>query len=264
MKTFDYHKPSSVDEASKLLAQGDAMALAGGMTIIPTMKQRLNSPRAVVDLSAIGELRVIEMHKTKGLVIGAMATHAEVAAHDLVREKIPALAKLANGIGDAQVRNRGTCGGSIANNDPAADYPAALLALGGDVHTNKREIKADDYFQGMFTTALEEGKGEVIRHLHLHVPETAAYKKFAQPASLYALAGVFVAKTQDGVRVAVTGAGSDGVFRIKEFEDALTKKFSPESVPAASPKGLLSDLHGSPEYRASLITTLTKRAVSSC
>ena len=262
MKTFDYHKPSSVDEASKLLAQGDAMALAGGMTIIPTMKQRLNSPRAVVDLSAIGELRVIEMHKTKGLVIGAMATHAEVAAHDLVREKIPALAKLANGIGDAQVRNRGTCGGSIANNDPAADYPAALLALGGDVHTNKREIKADDYFQGLFTTALEEG--EVIRHLHLHVPEAAAYEKFPQPASLYALVGVFVAKTKDGARVAVTGAGADGVFRLKEYEAALTKNFSPDAIPAAAPKGLLSDLHGSPEYRASLITTLTKRAVASC
>ncbi|MGI9337867.1 MAG: FAD binding domain-containing protein [Gammaproteobacteria bacterium] len=265
MKSFDYHKPSSVADAAKLLADGDAMALAGGMTLLPTMKQRLNSPRAVVDLSAIEALRGIRMHETKGLVVGAMATHAEVAASVLVRDNIPALAKLAGGIGDAQVRNCGTAGGSVANNDPAADYPAALLALGGSVHTNKREINADDFFCGLFATALEED--EIIAHLHLPVPQKAAYQKFAQPASLYALVGVFVAQTSGGVRVAYTGAGNGGVFRAPPVEDALKANFSPDAVPEvpqAEVQNLMSDMHGSAEYRASLMHTLTKRAVASC
>lgn len=265
MKSFDYHKPSSVAEAAKLLADGDAMALAGGMTLLPTMKQRLNSPRAVVDLAAAEALRGIRMHERKGLVIGAMATHAEVAASDVVRDNIPALAKLADGIGDVQVRNRGTAGGSIANNDPAADYPAALLALGGSVHTNKREINADDFFCGLFSTALEEG--EVILHLHLPLPQKAAYQKFAQPASLYALVGVFVAKTSAGVRVAYTGCGGEGVFRAPPVEEALTANFSPDAVPEvpqAELQNLMSDMHGSAAYRASLMQTLTRRAVAAC
>ena len=164
MKSFDYHKPSSVSEAAKLLSQDDAIALAGGMTLLPTMKQRLNSPRAVVDLAGIEELRGIRIHDTKGLVIGAMTTHSEVAASDLVCKQIPALAQLAGNIGDAQVRNRGTAGGSLANNDPAADYPAAFLALGGSVHTNKREINADDFFAGLFSTTLEAGEVSICRY----------------------------------------------------------------------------------------------------
>lgn len=264
MKSFEYHLAASVDEAARLLSGGDAVALAGGMTLLPTMKQRLNNPRAVVDLSGLEELRGIRMHETKGLVIGAMMTHAEVAGNALVQESIPALAILASGIGDAQVRNCGTIGGSIANNDPAADYPAALLALGGSVHTNKREINADDFFCGLFATALEEG--EVILHFHLPVPAKAAYQKFAQPASLYALTGVFVAKHSGGVRVAYTGCGIDGVFRAPPVEDALNANFAPDAVPevAAEEVGnLMTDMHGSAEYRASLMRTLTQRAVAS-
>ncbi len=260
MKTFEYHKPSSLDDAAKLLAQADAVALAGGMTLLPVMKQRLNSPSVVVDLAALEDLRGIRENESKGVVLGAMTTHAEVAGDALVREKLPALAELAAGIGDAQVRNRGTVGGSLANNDPAADYPAALLALNGSVHTNKREIAADDFFAGLFATALEEG--EIIRHLHFPIPEKAGYKKFPQPASLYALVGVFAAKTNGGVRVAVTGAGSEGVFRVPELEEALGKDFSPESVPEKLSDGveekLLNDIHGSPQYRAALITALLR------
>ena len=265
MKSFDYHKPSSVSEAAKLLSQDDAIALAGGMTLLPTMKQRLNSPRAVVDLAGIEELRGIRIHDTKGLVIGAMTTHSEVAASDLVCKQIPALAQLAGNIGDAQVRNRGTAGGSLANNDPAADYPAAFLALGGSVHTNKREINADDFFAGLFSTTLEAG--EVILHLHLPIPQKAAYQKFPQPASLYALVGVFVAQTANGVRVAYTGAGNDGVFRAPPLEEALTKNFSPDAVlqvPDTEVQNLMSDIHGSAAYRASLMHTLARRAVASC
>lgn len=261
MKSFDYHKPTNIDEAEKMLSGGGQL-LAGGMTLLPTMKQRLAAPSSLVDLSAVEELHGIRRHDKRGVVIGAMTTHAQVAASDIVREDIPALAALAGGIGDVQVRHRGTIGGSLANNDPAADYPAALLALDGSVHTNKRELSAAEFFAGLFTTTLEED--EIIRHLHFTKPEHAAYVKFRQPASLYALVGVFVAKTADGVRVAVTGAGGDGVFRAKALEKRLNDDYSASAlegvkVPADT---LLGDIHGSAEYRASLITTLAKRALN--
>lgn len=262
IKPFNYHKPANLEDAAALLAQGGT-ALAGGMTLLPTMKQRLNAPQEVVDLSAIAELREVSLHERAGLVIGAMVTHAQVAAHPLVHEHLPALAHLAGGIGDAQVRHRGTIGGSLANNDPAADYPAALLALGGEVHTNKRKISAEEYFQGLFATALEEG--EVVRHLHFPVPvEAACYVKFPQPASLYALVGVFVAKRSDGVRVAVTGAGADGVFRATALEEKLSQDYSAAAIDGVqvSADDLISDLHGDAAYRAALITTLTKRALA--
>ncbi|MGI9306852.1 MAG: FAD binding domain-containing protein [Gammaproteobacteria bacterium] len=262
MNNFNYHKPATPEEAAKLLS-GGAKALAGGMTLLPTIKQGLASPDALADLSALSELTGIREDDKRGLVIGAMTAHAEVAASALVRDRIPALAALADGIGDAQVRNRGTVGGSLANNDPAADYPAALLGLGGSVHTNKRgAITADEFFTGLFSTALEED--EIIMHAHFDIPEKAAYLKFPQPASRYALVGVFIAKTKNGARAAVTGAGENGVFRAKELEDALNKDFSAAAlegvqIPAA---GLLGDIHGSPEYRARLVSVLAKRALS--
>lgn len=262
MNDFQYHKPASADEAAKLLA-GGASALAGGMTLLPTIKQGLAAPEALADLSGVADLGGIRTDKKRGLVIGAMTTHAEVAASSVVRETIPALAKLAGGIGDPQVRHRGTIGGSLANNDPAADYPAGLLGLGGSVHTNKRgEISADDFFTGLFSTALEED--EIILHLHFDVPERAAYIKFAQPASRYALVGVFVAKTKNGARVAITGAGANGVFRAKELEEKLDRDFSAAALDGMKmdAKDLLSDIHGSAEYRAALIPALAKRALS--
>ncbi len=241
----------------------DTRPLAGGMTILPTVKQRLASPSALVDLSAIGELGGISSSGGQ-LVIGAMTKHAEVASSGEVSGKIPALAQLASCIGDAQVRHRGTIGGSVANNDPAADYPAALLALGATVYTDSREIKADDFFTGLFSTAL--GDGELITKVSFPVPEKAAYVKFHQPASLYALVGVFVAKTADGVRVAVTGAGDDGVFLQKALGAALDKSFSADvaATVEVGPEGLLSDLHGNGGYRANLIRVLAGRAVASC
>ena len=263
MKTFEYCRPSSLSEAAKLLASGDARALAGGHTLLPAMKQRLDAPSALVDLSGVSELGGEKIREEEGaLVIGALARHAEVAACGIVQKAIPALARLAGGIGDAQVRNRGTLGGSIANNDPAADYPAAALALGATVRTNKREIGADDFFTGLFSTALDAG--EIIVSVLFPIPERAGYAKFPQPASLYALTGVFAAKTKSGVRVAVTGAGADGVFRAKELESALEKDFSPGSLDGvkAPAEGLNGDIHGSPEYRASLIVTMAKRAAA--
>ena len=263
MKNFAYHRPASVDEAAKHTAAG-ATPLAGGMTLLPTMKQQLAEPPALVDLSGIAELSETYLSDKHGLVVGAMMTHAQVAASDTVRENIPGLAQLASGVGDPQVRHCGTLGGSLANNDPAADYPAALLALDGEVHTNRRGIPASEYFQGLFTTALEEG--ELIRHVHLPLPVAAsAYMKFRQPASLYALVGVFVAKTDSGVRVAVTGAGAEGVFRAAALEERLNADFSAAAVAGVQVDAgvLLSDIHGSADYRAALITTLTARAVAS-
>lgn len=258
---FEYHKPSSSAAAANLLEDG-ATAIAGGMTLLPAIKHGLADPNVLVDLTGLDDLTGISEHAIRGLVIGAMVTHAEVASSDLVKSKIPALAALANGIGDPQVRHRGTLGGSLANNDPAADYPAGLLGLGGSVHTNKRVIKASDFFTGLFTTAL--GEGEMIMHVHFDIPEQANYIKFAQPASRYALVGVMVAKAKSGIRVAVTGAGADGVFRASELEEALSDNFSSAAlehvvVPA---RELLSDLHGSAEYRRHLTTILTKRALA--
>lgn len=264
LKPFEYHKPSALADAVALLAQENSKALAGGMTLLPAMRQWLAEPSALVDLSGLEELKGVRSHNKRGLVLGAMTTHVEVATAPLVLGKIPALASLAGGIGDAQVRHCGTVGGSLANNDPAADYPAALLALGGSVHTNKRTIDAADYFDGLFTTVLEED--EIILHLHFPPPKRGAYAKFRQPASLYALVGVFIAQTDDGVRVAVTGAGDDGVFRATELEKRLNGEFSPTALDGAKLPAdeLMSDLHGSAEYRASLIVTMAKRAVAAC
>lgn len=262
MYSFEYTRPGSIAEAVAAIgSSGESRFLAGGQTMIPTLKQRLARPEKLVDLSALKELKGVEK-SGNAIGIGAMTTHAEVAASAIVRDNIPALAKLAGNIGDPMVRHRGTIGGSVANNDPAADYPAAVLALGATIVTNKRQIKADDYFKGMFTTALQPD--EMITGIGFPIPEKAAYQKFEQRASRYALVGVFVAKFAGGVRVAVTGAGEAGVFRVPEFEAALTANFSAaaiagKSVPAT---GLMGDIHGSPEYRANLVAVLTERAMA--
>ena len=261
MYNFDYTRPSSLDEALKALSTGDEVKLmAGGQTLIPTLKQRLAQPGKLIDLSGIAELKGIKI-EGNAVGIGAMTPHAAVADSADVKAKIPALASLAHGIGDPQVRNRGTLGGSISNNDPAADYPAALMALGATVHTSKRQLAAEDFFDGMFTTVLEED--EIVTKVSFPIPEKAAYAKFAQPASRYALVGVFVARTGGGVRVAVTGAGEGGVFRVSEFEAALSANFSASALDGIklSADGLNGDIHGSPEYRAHLIGVMAKRAV---
>jgi len=262
MPSFEYHRPSSINDAVAALSSGeDATVVAGGMTLLPTIKQRLAAPSDLVDLGGLAEMKGVS-EEGGAVVIGAMTTHAEVAADPTVNAKIPALARLAGNIGDPQVRNRGTLGGSIANNDPAACYPAGLMAMGATIHTNKRSIPVDEYFTGMFETALEEG--ELVVKVSVPVPEKAAYIKFAQPASRYALVGVAVAKTADGVRVAVTGAGQDGVFRVAEAETALNGSFTPDALDGVtvSPDDLNSDIHGSAAYRASLVVTLAKRAVA--
>lgn len=235
--------------------------LAGGMTLIPTLKQRLANPDCLIDISSCG-LEGVE-DKGSSVRIGAMTKHAAVAESSSVAKAIPALADLAGGIGDRQVRNRGTLGGSVANNDPAACYPSAVLALDGTVHTSKRDISAADFFKGMFETALEED--EVIEAVSFKKPEKACYMKFPNPASRYAMVGVFVAKFSDGVRVAVTGAGEEGVFRHSDLESALSSNFSEEAVSGVevSSDGLMSDIHASADYRANLIGEMTKRAVSS-
>lgn len=261
MYEFAYSKPSSLAAAAAALAaDGDAKALAGGMTFIPVLKQRLNQPSQVVDLAGLGLAGI----KVEGgsVTIGAMTTHAAVAASEAVQNAIPALAALAGGIGDNQVRNRGTIGGSLANNDPSACYPSAVLALGATIKTNTREISADDYFQGMFTTALEPG--ELIVSVSFPIPEKAAYVKFKNPASRYAMVGVFVAKGPKGVRVAVTGAGQGGVFRHTAAETALAANWAPSAIDGVtiSADNLNSDIHASAEYRAHLIGVVTRRAVA--
>lgn len=260
MYNFQYHKPQSVADAVKAIGgKEDAKLLAGGMTLIPTLKQRLAKPSDLVDLGKVAELKGIK-REGNAVVIGAMTRHAEVASSDVVKGAIPALAHLAEGIGDPQVRNRGTIGGSIANNDPAADYPAAVLALNATVITNKRRIAADDFFKGMFETAL--GADEVITAVSFPIPEKAGYSKFPNPASRYAVVGVFVAKTGGGVRVAVTGA-APCVFRQKDMEAALAKSWSADAVAniKQSANGLNADIHASAEYRAHLVTVMGKRAV---
>jgi aerobic carbon-monoxide dehydrogenase medium subunit len=262
METMHYHRPASVADAVKLAGQhGDDKILAGGQSTLPSMRLGLVSPTGWIDLAGIKELQGI-CADGGTIIIGAMATHAEVAASMEVQSRIPALAQLAGGIGDRQVRNRGTIGGSLANNDPAACYPAAALGLGATIQTDRRKIAADDYFRGLYETALNPG--EIITAVHFPVPERAAYVKFKQPASRFALVGVFVARTAGGVRVAVTGAGP-GVFRVKALEDRLAAKFAPESCDGVGipPAGLSGDLHASAEYRAHLITVLAKRAVAS-
>ncbi|MCA1337775.1 FAD binding domain-containing protein [Pseudooceanicola marinus] len=259
MYNFDFVKPSTVEEAVAALADDEAQPLSGGQTLIPTMKQRLNAPETLVSLLGIEALKGVTVGGDS-VTIGAATTHATVAKE--LAEAYPALAALAGNIGDPAVRNRGTIGGSLANNDPAACYPAAALASGATVVTNRREIPADAYFEGMFATALEEG--EIITRVTFPIPDAAAYVKFEQPASRFALAGVFVAKFADGVRVAITGASEEGVFRWSEAEEALSGNFSAEAVSGLSldPDGMMADLHGSAEYRAHLAKVLTGRAVT--
>ena len=262
MYDFTYHRPKSLADAAKLLGGSEeAKLVAGGMTLIPTLKQRLARPSDLIDLGGIGELKGIK-REGNAIVIGAMTRHADVAHSAEVKKAIPALAALADGIGDPQVRNRGTIGGSVANSDPAADYPAAVLGLGATVLTNKRKIAADDFFTGIFSTALDPA--EIITAVSFPLPKKAAYQKFRNQASRYALVGVFVAEAADGVRVAVTGAGSNGVFRVPAFEAALKKEFAPKSLEGLSvaADGMIGDIHGSGEYRAHLIGVLARRAVA--
>ena len=259
MYDFDFAKPASIADAVKAMAADGAQALSGGQTLIPTMKARLASPSVLVSLTGIPEMKGVCM-ADDGVSVGAATIHATVARE--AAKYYPALAKLAGNIGDPAVRNKGTLGGSLANNDPSACYPAAVLGSGATVHTNTRRIKADDYFKGMFSTALDEG--EFITSVTFPVPQKAAYVKFDQPASRFALTAVFVAKYADGVRVAVTGAAENGVFRWTDAENALSANFAPSAignltVPA---KGMIGDLHGSPAYRANLVKVLTGRAIS--
>lgn len=260
MYAFEYHKPSSVEEAvAALSGKDDPKIVAGGMTLLPTMKQRLAAPSDLVDLGGIKDLAGIR-EEGNALVIGAMTTHATVARSELVASRIPALAKLAGGIGDPQVRHRGTIGGSVANADPAADYPAALLGLNATVVTNQREIAAEDFFIDLFETALEPE--EVITAVRFPVPQRAGYSKFPNLASRYAIVGVFVAQTGAGTRVAVTGA-KGSVFRVPEMEQALASNFSPDAVAniRVPADDMNSDIHASAEYRAHLVTVMAKRAV---
>lgn len=261
MHTFTYHRPATVKQAEALLAKKDTKALAGGQTLLPVLKLRLASVDNLVDLASIKGLNGIAQ-KGRNLVIGAMARHAEVASSSVVQQAIPALAALAEMIGDPHVRNQGTIGGSLANNDPSADYPAACLALNATIVTNKRKIAADKFFKGLFETAL--GKGEFILEVAFPLPERAGYAKFPNPASRFAMVGVFVADDGKEVRVAVTGAGEAGVFRANDMEAALRKKFAASSldgikVPA---NGIMSDIHADAAYRAHLIGVMARRAVA--
>ena len=261
MYDFNYHRPASVADAAKMLTgKTDPQLLAGGMTLIPTLKQRLARPSDLIDLCDIAELTGIEADGS-GVTVGAMTPHSEVAGAAAVQKAIPALAALAGGIGDPHVRHRGTLGGSIANNDPAADYPAAALGLGATINTNSRSIAADDFFTGLFETALDEG--EIVISVGFPAPKRAAYAKFPNPASRYAIVGVMVAETDSGVRVAVTGAGPC-VFRVAEMESALAADFSADAVASISvpDADLNSDIHASAEYRAHLVTVMAKRAVA--
>ncbi len=258
-----YHRASSVDDAASLFAKGkESKYLAGGHTLLPVMKQRLAGPSDVIDLARIKELIGIEV-AGDAVTIKAATPHYDVATSDAVKKAIPALASLASQIGDPAVRHRGTIGGSLANNDPAADYPAAVLALGATIKTNKRAISADDYFKGLFSTALEDG--EIITAVSFPVPAKAGYAKFPHPASRFALTGVFVAKAKSGdVRVAVTGASQSGVMRVAAIEAALKANWAASAVDGVSisSSGLLSDIHGSSDYRANLIKVMAQRAVT--
>jgi carbon-monoxide dehydrogenase medium subunit len=260
MFEFNYLKAKSLSEAAAFIAANpEAKLLAGGMTLIPTLKQRLARPSHLVDIAGLPELHGVEVKDGK-LSLGAATMHHEIAVSAAVRQAIPALAYLANQIGDPQVRNRGTLGGSVANNDPAADYPAAVLALSATIVTTRREIGAEEFFQGMFATALEEG--EIVVRLLFPVPQRAAYAKFPHPASGYAMAGVFIAEAKAGIRVAVTGAGP-GVFRWREAESALTTNMSVAALDKLTlgPADMNEDIHATREYRANLVKVMAKRAV---
>ncbi|QPC87496.1 carbon monoxide dehydrogenase [Mesorhizobium sp. NBSH29] len=261
MYSVNYHRVTSLAEAVSALGMGDAKLLSGGMTLIPAMKTRLAAPSDLVDISRIGELAGIRV-EGRTLTIGAATTHHDVATSDVVANACPALADLAAHIGDPHVRYMGTIGGSVANNDPAADYPAALLALNATVVTNKREHAAADFFTGLFETALEED--EIVTAVKFQLCDQAGYEKFRNPASRYAMTGVFVARDDAGVRVAVTGAGENGVFRSTEIEAALGGNFDPSAVAnvSLSADGMMGDIHASPEYRANLVVVMAKRAVA--
>ncbi|MFO1050115.1 MAG: xanthine dehydrogenase family protein subunit M [Geminicoccaceae bacterium] len=261
MYEFSYHRPASVADAASLLASHeDAKLLAGGQTYLPTLKQRLAQPSDLIDLGGIAELKGIK-EEGGGITIGAMTRHADVAHSEVVKRVIPALAALAELIGDPAVRNRGTIGGSISNNDPAADYPGAVLALNAKIRTNKREIAADAFFTAMFETAL--ARDEIVTAVHFPKADKAAYEKFPNPASRYSMAGVFVARTGNGVRVGVTGAGPTA-FRWIDAENALAGNFSPAALDGLTLAAdrLNSDLHASAEYRANLVKVMAKRAVA--
>jgi len=260
MYQFTFERPSTLAEATRAAGAGGSRVLAGGQTLLASMKLRLASPELLVDLGAIPELAGIR-REGNALVVGAMTRHADVAANADVKSALPALAELAGGIGDRQVRAMGTIGGSLANNDPAACYPAGALALDATIRTSKREIAADDFFQGLFATALQDG--ELITAVRFPLAKRAAYIKFKQPASRFALVGVFVAQTDAGVRVAVTGGGN-GVFRHAGLEQALAKSFTPQAAAAVKidAGNLSSDLHASAAYRANLVSVLTQRAVA--
>jgi carbon-monoxide dehydrogenase medium subunit len=259
MYAFDFEKPATLADAEAALGRYGAQPLSGGQTLLPAMKQRLNAPEVLVSLTSIPELQGV-CREGDALVIGAATTHATVARDAAAH--YPGLAALAGQIGDPAVRNRGTIGGSVANNDPSACYPSAVLASGATIVTNSREISADDFFQGMFTTALNEG--EIIIAVRFPIPQRAAYAKFLQPASRFALTGAFVTKFADHVRVAVTGASEGGVFRWAEAEDALAKDFDPDAIKGlhVPADGMIGDLHGTPEYRAHLVGVMTRRAVA--
>ena len=265
MQAFEFHAPATVADAVHAAAAMDAKLIAGGQTLLQVMKLGLIAPSALVDLGAVAELKGIRVvdadAANRQLVIGASTTHAEVATSAIVQQHIPALAALAAGIGDRQVRHRGTLGGSLANNDPAACYPAAVLALGATVHTDKRSLPAQDFFSGLYSTALADG--ELITSVSFPLPQQAGWSKFKQPASRFSLVGVFVAKGPAGVRVAVTGAGAGGVFRASELEARLAANFSARALAGAtvSAEDLNSDLHGSAAYRAALIPVLAARAL---
>ena len=262
MYATNYHRASSVDEAARLIAGNDAAKLiSGGQTLLPTMKQRLAAPSDLVDLRHIGDMKGIAVNG-RSVRIGAAATHYDVHESREIAAVCPGLHYLAGVIGDPAVRYMGTIGGSLANNDPAADYPAAMLAMNATIHTNKREIKADAFFVGLFETALEAD--EIITAVSFEAPDQCGYEKFRNPASRYAMTGVFVARSANGIRVAVTGAGSDGVFRWSEAETALGSNFAASALDGCGVDSgsMLSDIHGSAEYRANLVKVMAKRALA--
>ncbi len=259
MYNFDVERPTSIVDAVQAMSKEEAQPISGGQTLIPTLKARLAAPSVLVSLTGIEEMKGVRMSDDGRLCIGGGTTHTTVAAEAAAH--YPGLASVAARIGDPAVRNRGTIGGSLANNDPSACYPAAALGSGATIVTNNREIAADDYFLGMFTTALEEG--EIVTEVKFPIPQAAHYEKFLQPASRFPLVAVFVARFSDGVRVAVTGASNDGVFRWTEAEEALSANFSADAVAGLKAEGdMISDLHGTAEYRAHLVGVMTKRAVA--
>jgi carbon-monoxide dehydrogenase medium subunit len=262
MYDFTFHKPSAVADAVKMLGEDESKALAGGQTFIPVLKQRLNKPSTIIDLHQLG-LAGIAANAGK-ITVGAMTTHNAIMSDPGIQERIPGLAKMASWIGDTQVRHRGTMGGSLANNDPSSCYPAAALALGATIVTDRRRIAIDEYFQGMFTTALEQD--EIITSVEFPIPEKSNYEKFRNPASRYAMVGVFVARGPAGVRVAITGAAQDGVFRHTAMEQALSQSWSPDAIASivTPAEGLNSDIHAGAAYRAHLIGVMARRAVAGC